>query len=195
MIDDGGVFVRLKNRGYIVYVVIISIFLADIIMYAGLIKIFFNGNETIIAGVIAFVGAVIGGALTLIGVQYTIQIQRKKDRLEKLPELIINSWKIHKELAYPLVVRQVHGDVPLMLMENFYKDNDEWVTELSTKVSSEMYSLVNSFFTHVSDYNVFEKRGNLKEWYEKTENFYKLSGDIVDAFEKEYKELEFSKEL
>lgn len=57
---------------FLPYLLIISILLVDIIIYAGLIKLFFNGDVTIIAGVIAFIGAVIGGIITYLGVNKTL---------------------------------------------------------------------------------------------------------------------------
>lgn len=66
------------------YVILISFLLAVIIMYAGLIKMFFDMNETIIAGVIAFIGAVIGGAITLVGVKMTIDQTNEKEMESKL---------------------------------------------------------------------------------------------------------------
>ena len=44
---------------------------------------FFGGSSTILAGVIAFVGAIIGGALTLIGVKWTLVSQSKKEDMRR----------------------------------------------------------------------------------------------------------------
>jgi len=45
---------------------------------------FYDWKDTIVAAIIAFVGAVIGGSITLIGVNRTIRESRRKDEIEKI---------------------------------------------------------------------------------------------------------------
>lgn len=55
----------------------------NLLIAIGLIKIFFGGSSTILAGVIAFLGAIIGGALTLIGVKWTLVSQSEKEDMRR----------------------------------------------------------------------------------------------------------------
>ncbi|WP_336822905.1 hypothetical protein [Sporosarcina sp. USHLN248] len=64
------------------YIILLSLLLMNVLLASGVIKLLFGGSNTIIAGVIGFIGAVIGGALTLIGVKWTLssQIEKENDR-------------------------------------------------------------------------------------------------------------------
>ena len=74
----------LKNLGNEAspYIMLISVILFNILFISGMTSEFFEDRDTIIAGVIAFIGAVIGGSLTLIGVNETIQEGRRKENRE-----------------------------------------------------------------------------------------------------------------
>ncbi|MFJ7971305.1 hypothetical protein [Psychrobacillus sp. NPDC096389] len=67
------------------FVAVMSLFLIDTVIIGYVAKVYFVESETIIAGCIAFVGAVIGGAITLLGVNKTIQDSRRKEELQKIP--------------------------------------------------------------------------------------------------------------
>ena len=66
------------------YIIIISIILMNLLLCGGIISIFFVDKEAIIAGVIAFFGAVIGGSITLVGVSKTINENRKGERIKEI---------------------------------------------------------------------------------------------------------------
>lgn len=51
-----------------------------------------------------------------------------------------------------------------------------------------MYNLVNSFFTHVSDYDSYKTKNKNNEWFEKTEDYSNQIHIIIDSLETEYKE-------
>ncbi|KZR57166.1 hypothetical protein [Pseudobacillus badius] len=80
------------------YALLIFGILAMIILCAGLTRTFFYEDSTIIAGVIAFIGAVIGGALTLVGVYLTIEHNEKAKTLELLPQRL----KSIKDIFIPI---------------------------------------------------------------------------------------------
>ena len=75
------------------HLILVSILLIDILFLAGLIKVFFKGNSTIIAGVIAFIGAIIGGYITYLGVNKTLEHRDREvflnDATEKLMHMEI----------------------------------------------------------------------------------------------------------
>lgn len=83
------------------YVVVISLLLMDVILFSGLINRLFDGDKAIKDGAIAFVGAVVGGALTLIGVRLTIatQIEKEKQRMKEKHRTYLSASTISFNLA------------------------------------------------------------------------------------------------
>jgi hypothetical protein len=171
-----------------------TMILIDILLILGIIKIFFGLGETIMSGIIGFIGAIVGGVITFIGVRHTIMFQIKKDRLERLPEIINNSWKINKQFLFVLGLYSAVKENPkiddVKLVEEFYENNEEWITELSTKIGPDMYNLVNLFFTHISDYSIYKQKNDLDKWFEKAFEYSSSIGRMIDSYEKEYKKLE-----
>lgn len=118
------------NR-YIPYLILISILLADLLIYTGLIKIFFDGSDTIIAGVIGFVGAVLGGVITYRGVNKTLKHRNREvflstatEKLAVIDQLIttyqkyLNSAFIYE---YAATERGERDQVVLALLRDFYE--------------------------------------------------------------------------
>ncbi|MEK5070521.1 hypothetical protein [Sporosarcina sp. FSL K6-1508] len=66
------------------FIIVISIILMNLLLCGGIISMFFVDKEAIIAGVIAFFGAVIGGSITLMGVSKTIKENRKGERIKEI---------------------------------------------------------------------------------------------------------------
>lgn len=64
------------------YIMLLSVILVNALLITGMMKMFFDWSPTILAGVIAFIGAIIGGSITLMGVNKTIQEGRRKEELE-----------------------------------------------------------------------------------------------------------------
>ncbi|MED1747527.1 hypothetical protein [Bacillus zhangzhouensis] len=64
---------KLNSKDTILIFIILSIFIADVLIYCGILNLFFKDKETIWAGLIAFVGAIIGGGITYLGVRRQIQ--------------------------------------------------------------------------------------------------------------------------
>lgn len=168
-----------------------------ILLIVGIVTMYIKSGNTIasgiISGAISGIGAILGGALTLIGVMWTIKKQEKEDRLNKLPNDIINSWKIQKQLVFPIAFYHNLPEDPYKkdeeVIKEFYKENEEWVTELSAKINAEVYNLVNSFFTHIFDYSSYKGRNEIKKWFDKSYEYHGKLGKIIDSFEKEYERL------
>lgn len=56
-----------------------------LLVFCGIFSYFFSVEDyTLIAGIIAFIGAIIGGSITLIGVKMTINSAKEKETLENL---------------------------------------------------------------------------------------------------------------
>lgn len=144
-----------------------------------------------IAALIGFAGSIIGGLFTLMGVYLTILQQNKNERFQRLPKYINDSWKIQKTFAFIGGLRMTLAKQPelddVKKVDEFYNKNEEWVTELSTSISPEMYNLVNSFFTHVSDYSTYKMRNKNNEWFEKANGYSNQIDIIINSLETEYK--------
>lgn len=56
------------------YIFIITII---IVVLSGSIYYFYKDSDTLLAGIIAFVGAIIGGSITYLGVIYTVNENKK----------------------------------------------------------------------------------------------------------------------
>lgn len=177
--------------------IVFALFVLFILLIFGIVTMYIMSEETIasgiISGAISGIGAVIGGALTLIGVMWTIKRQEKVDRLNKLPNDVINTWKIQKQFAFPVAFCYNLPEDPYKkdeeIIEEFYKANEEWVTELSAQISAEVYNLVNSFFTHISDFSSYKRRNELEKWFDKSFEYQDKLGKIIDSYEKEYDRL------
>lgn len=85
---------------------IVSILLIDILFLAGLIKVFFKWDSTIIAGVIAFIGAIMGGYITYLGVNKTLEHRDRElflsDATEKLMnmEILTDTYKPYLNMMF-----------------------------------------------------------------------------------------------
>lgn len=108
------------------FIMLISVLLMNILLITGIMKLFFGWSPTIIAGVIAFIGAIIGGSITLIGVNNTIQEGRRKEELEssllklKYTNTLTNKLsELHNEILLEepgyksniKIFSKLHGDV------------------------------------------------------------------------------------
>lgn len=98
----------MKIKDYIPYILIISILLGDIIIYSGLIKLFFGVDSTIIAGVISFIGAILGGAITYLGVKRSLKHRDREVFLSSATEKLmivdglLNTYKVYLNTAFLL---------------------------------------------------------------------------------------------
>lgn len=184
-----------RNQRIILWAILSSIVIADILVYIWLFKLIFNWNTTIVAGVIGFSGAIIGGLLTLIGVRSTIMFQIRKDKYNRLPKIINNSWKIQGQIAFTMGLKSAKIENKNIddekLVEDFYKDNEGWVTELAAEVDPRAYGIVNRFFDLISDYHVYKKRGDNTKWETEAFQCHCEMSELIDEFEKEYKNFRF----
>ncbi|MCC2929091.1 hypothetical protein [Bacillus sp. LBG-1-113] len=63
---------KIDSKDFILILVILSLLLGDLLIYTGILNEFFKDKETLWAGIIAFVGAVVGGLITYYGVKIQI---------------------------------------------------------------------------------------------------------------------------
>ncbi|PID16854.1 hypothetical protein CSV63_02905 [Sporosarcina sp. P34] len=174
------------------FFLLISVVLLDILIITGVLSEFYQDKDTVLAGIIAFWGAVLGGTITFLGVQYTLFNQRKMNYAEKIPEIVVNSWKIYKIVQFGANLKSYVKSYPeiddVKKVEKFYDANELWASELSAKTSLQWYRLVDKYFTHLSDYHSYKKNNRIDEWHEKAEELALSSMELIDKYEKEYDE-------
>ncbi|MGG2185380.1 hypothetical protein ABFY55_14575 [Bacillus altitudinis] len=81
---------KLNFKDTILIFIILSIFIGDLLIYAGILNLFFKDTETIWAGIIAFIGAILGGAITYYGVRLQIRHREKEIFMSTATETLIN---------------------------------------------------------------------------------------------------------
>lgn len=157
-------------KKYIPLFILLSLVLADIIMYAGLIKMFFNSSPTIIAGVIAFIGAIIGGFLTLVGVDITLKNQYRREFLESYPSKLMKAdFIVEKSLEINRVCRESQRlgkyEIIKIELEHFF-ENRETLLEKAAEASDELYKSLNKISHHYrSWYHLLNNvRAAIDEW-------------------------------
>lgn len=80
----------MKIYSLLPYITLISVLLADLLLYGGLVHIFFDGDKTIIAGIIAFVGTIIAGFITYLGVNKGLEHRDREVFLSDATEKLMN---------------------------------------------------------------------------------------------------------
>jgi hypothetical protein len=80
--EKGGEKVEVVKK-YIPYFVLFTALVIDLIIFYAILDLLKVFEKEIIAALIGFIGSVIGGLLTLIGVKWTLDSQQRKERLEK----------------------------------------------------------------------------------------------------------------
>ena len=151
-------------------------------------------DTTIIAGIIGFIGAVLGGIITFWGVRYTIVNQEKNKRIERLPLMINNAWKIQKKLSFiNWLGYEISKGKDLnesKMLSDFYNEHDEKLTEIAATVSADIYQIINRFFTHISDYDGWKGRNKQKEWFDKADSYFNEVAKLIQIYEDEYKKID-----
>ncbi|EIM05015.1 hypothetical protein A1A1_18342 [Planococcus antarcticus DSM 14505] len=123
----------MKIHSYLPYILIVSILLTDFIIYGGLINMFFEDKETIIAGVIAFFGAIIGGVITYLGVNKTLKHRDK--------ELFLNS-ATEKLMLLEILIDTYKGSLNQMLFAEIYLDKKADTSQVNKVILSEAKEFV-----------------------------------------------------
>lgn len=92
--------VNLNNVKSSMFITFISLLILNmLIIFFGLYSYFFEVKDyTLIAGIIAFGGAIIGGSITLIGVQKTIEANHKVEKHKKLNDQLMFLLPLQREI-------------------------------------------------------------------------------------------------
>lgn len=150
--------------------------LIDFFLVLGIIKIFVGLSDDIIAGIIGFVGSVIGGTLTLIGVKWTITEQNKKDFIDKYPEKIKYFHKIDTKL-YKLRTAIMEYKRPTISFQSNNEINDFLISKdelilYSGKINGEIYGLIIGIFDFIFELKELARFNTLNPIQQKEWEFY-----------------------
>lgn len=187
--------VNLNNTNSSMFIIFISILILNmLIIFFGIYTYFFNVSDyTLIAGIIGFCGAIIGGYLTWRGVEYNIEHQKAKDRYKKLPDEIKKCWKLNKYLSFGHFISSLTKELKIEDIRDkilqFYDDTEEDATEIALDISPEMYRLTMNYYTLLSEYVVYVKKNKIDDFNEEMSGIYNKSCLILQAYEKEYESL------
>jgi hypothetical protein len=99
IIGKGGIYLVKSIQFYFPYFTIFSVIVVDIIIFYALMDVLNVFEKEIIVAIIGFIGSILGGLLTLIGVKWTLNSQARKENIlryeranyvftELLPDLI-----------------------------------------------------------------------------------------------------------
>lgn len=123
----------MKVYKYLPYLIIVSLLLADLLLYGGLINMFFNDHETIVAGIIAFFGAIIGGGVTYLGVNKTLKHRDK--------ELFLNSVT-EKLMLLEILIDTYKGSLNQMMFAEIYLDKKVDTSRITTSILEESIKFI-----------------------------------------------------
>ncbi|MFP7237463.1 hypothetical protein [Bacillus altitudinis] len=126
----------MRNRkmysNIIFFIIILSLFLGDLLIYTGLLNMFFEEKETIWAGIIGFTGAVLGGGITYYGIRMQLNhrdrelfFQTVHSRMEKCKDFLnefqdfFESAIEHKLMIKDFDYHNSHSRYDNTLIKNF----------------------------------------------------------------------------
>lgn len=167
---------RLNIKNIIFIFVIVSLFLGDLLLYSGILNMFFKDKETIWAGLIAFAGAILGGAITYYGVKLQIQHREKEIFMSNVTETLT---KINELLRFlkPSFNRFLWIETSFMDEESKamhiklnVNDFDKVLTEQKEIVYKYLdYELVELIELHQKFYHMYKEKYSFQEAYEDME--------------------------
>ncbi|WP_418302459.1 hypothetical protein [Lysinibacillus fusiformis] len=128
-------------------VVLITVSSTMVLIFTGVfISLFSIKDYTIIAGLIGFVGAIIGGSITLIGVRMTIKEARRKDELEKIEEKVFAGEYLIDELSKLATLVESY----CISLKNTYSELEE---PDAFNYNRSIISKCNKFYDETDDFN------------------------------------------
>lgn len=143
-------------------------------------------RKEVVVAFVGFFGSILGGAITLLGVRATIDNQNRIERLNKLPEKIVNIRKIRDALMdFDIMIRKIKDDSEEIkkYIIHFSNTNEDWICETAAKVDGHTYRTVYDFFINADEFEIYNLRGNKEEWFQ-------LMGKLFYEIEKHLYSLE-----
>ncbi|MGN7326587.1 hypothetical protein [Bacillus pumilus] len=118
---------RIIYIDFIFACIIVSLFSFNLIIYTGLLNLFFEDNETIWAGIIAFTGAIIGGAITYYGVKLQLYSREKELFMSTASEKLIKLDQLLDELS---ILQDQFLSMKKDVIKTIEEKNAEFVKEI-----------------------------------------------------------------
>ncbi|MEO4053393.1 hypothetical protein [Solibacillus sp. CAU 1738] len=146
---------NIKNSMYIIFISLLI--LNMLLIFFGVYTYFFDVKDyTLVAGIIAFFGAVIGGSITLIGVNKTIIEARRKESLSQIPQLIKLLNKEHQYiLDFQIELMKKDNEDKTSLKTFLFNINSELNDRMSNNellvMGKDMYNLYKKIIKQTSD--------------------------------------------
>ncbi|HAM79588.1 hypothetical protein [Ornithinibacillus bavariensis] len=183
--------------------ILISLVILDIIMYIGIIKMFFGFGMDIIVGLFGLVGAILTGVVTLIGVRMgmksssenlklSLEFQEKADFINSAPlkiRSVHSAIKKLNELANMVLVTKQKTDKDLIDIQTLVEE----ILDETSKVNGIVFSYIEPIDTEINLVFVPEYK---KLRTRDKEGFFKLDLEKATELEKEtYKTIEETIEI
>lgn len=165
------------KKGIFEWAIIIWTILLVFLITGWIMIEFYNWKDTIVAAIIAFVGAIIGGSITLIGVRMTISEAKRKDEVELFENKIFAGEYIIDELSKLLEIADIKT------MEIFFAKFLE--TQEESTIHIEELEIYNEFVKQINENHnrIRSSQLNKKLGY----SIYKEIKDFFDDDDMRYK--------
>ncbi|WP_342502022.1 hypothetical protein [Bacillus sp. FSL W7-1085] len=175
-------------------IIIVSLFLGDLIIYTGLLNLFFEDKETLWAGIIGFTGAVIGGGITYYGIRMQLNhkdrevfIQSVQARTDIIQEYL-SKYGPYYYYALDYTTNGIPRDYNYVINEFIDLIQDERISHMSVldyEASKKIRNLTNSLMENREfDLTIIDPVKALKdimEFYELIRNFsYQLEDRFIE---------------
>ncbi|MEF3330575.1 hypothetical protein [Oceanobacillus oncorhynchi] len=180
-----------------VEIIVISIIGINMIFLMFFLMYFmFNFSKEIVTGLIAFVGAILGGFITLFGVKLTIENNEKQKAKEELPIKILNMEKAVNEIdkivsgledGMVLTVLDLNKNMVLYTNEIYKKYTDDilnGIRDYLILVDSESYKIFldTREKMNILEFELNELQIRLFDFYERYNEPEKMNKNYMDNY-------------
>ncbi|NQD50700.1 hypothetical protein HP440_09310 [Bacillus altitudinis] len=180
----------------IFFIIIVSLFLGDLILYTGLLNLFFEDKETLWAGIIGFTGAIIGGGITYYGIRMQLNHRDREVFIQSAQARtdIIRGYldKYRRYYHYYLYYKD-NNDIPKdynyvinEFIDLLYEDKISYLSVLDYEAVIKTRELRNSLIDNMEfDGTIIDPEKALEEIME----FYQIFLDFSNQLEAKFIEL------
>ncbi|WP_368004423.1 hypothetical protein MHI58_09035 [Bacillus sp. FSL K6-2869] len=151
----------------IFFIIILSLFLGDLLIYTGLLNMFFEEKETIWAGIIGFTGAVLGGGITYYGIRMQLNhrdrelfLQTVATRMHACQEFLIKYDSYYTgarrvrtlagDFDDPNVYSSRHNLRIIEFIDVIFDDRNSYMSVLDYEFAKKAKNLRNSLYKKVN---------------------------------------------
>ncbi|MCY8141918.1 hypothetical protein [Bacillus haynesii] len=191
-------------KDIVFFFIIFSLLLGDIILFSSLINEFFVHSETIIAGIIGFVGAILGGAITYLGVRLQLSHRDKEvflstatvrlDTLSLLDDkyssfngsaIVYSSYKQYMDAEHRILqIDRLIGEV----IETIQQDRKVLMEVMGYSEFKEIINIKDSLYGMITNFGVQIPltQDKAKEGIAEIQKLYKIISDYRKSITKKY---------